>query len=79
MKSEPANIPTLDISAPEGTRVQFLNMGGAEWDRVHARKHLNTADTYTVKKINISGWSSNVELEGLPVITFNTVMFKEVS
>ncbi len=69
----------MNIYSAPGTKVRFLNKNGYEYDLEHARKYLNTNRIYTVRNIDVGGWSSTVYLEEVPGEYFNTVCFKEVS
>ena len=66
----------MDIYSKLGTKVRFENPdAGYEPDRDLAKKHLSFGGTYTVKHIDIKGFSSRVTLDEFPGIRFNTVLF----
>ncbi|MFD2658561.1 hypothetical protein [Gracilibacillus thailandensis] len=63
---------------PTGRKVRFLNENGYEFDKEHARKHINEGDILTVKEIYVGRSSSEVEFEEIPNQKFNTVMFEDI-
>ncbi len=70
----------MNIYTEPGSMVKFTGKGGYVSDRELGNKHLDTETIYTVSRIVINGWSSEVylELEGLEKIGFNTVMFENI-
>ena len=68
---------TMDIYSKPGTKVIYLGENGYEADRAKANKYLEVGKEYTVRSIDVGGFMSQVELEEVVGITFNTVMFDE--
>lgn len=54
----------------------YLYFWGA--DRGNAKECLVVGKQYTVEKVEIHSWHTNVFLEGYPGIPFNSVQFKNV-
>lgn len=67
----------MDIYAPVGTKVRFLNENGYDFELEHAKKVFDVNKTYTVKDITIYSSSSDVVFEEVDG-EWNTVMFTEV-
>ncbi|MBM7598275.1 hypothetical protein JOC34_000632 [Virgibacillus halotolerans] len=66
--------------SPQGRKVRFRNKGGWESDTEYAHKYLiNEGDILTVEEIYVGRSSSEAEFKEHPNITFNTVMFEDVS
>lgn len=68
---------SMDIYSKPGTKIVFTGENGSDWDKEHAFKHLEVGKEYTVKSIEVGGWSSLLELEEVPGVRFNTVHFIE--
>jgi hypothetical protein len=68
----------MDIYAPTGTKVRFINANGYDHERKAAASILDTAKTYTVASTNVRQSSSSVYLQEIPTRSFNTVMFETV-
>ncbi|UMO76033.1 hypothetical protein [Planktothrix phage Pra-JY27] len=68
----------MDICAKPGTKVRFINANGLREDRDKARFYLTENEVYTVNRIAIGPWRSEVFLEEVLGQGFNTVMFEEV-
>lgn len=67
----------MRLTSRPGDKVRFLNENGLDAERVHASRVLDSATAYTVKSLNIGGFSSTVELDEVPG-RFNTVMFANI-
>lgn len=67
----------MNIYAPKGTKVRFLNFNGQEWERQKAATVFDTEKEYTVERIDVGGFSSDVYFEEVAG-PWNTVMFLEV-
>jgi hypothetical protein len=64
------------IYCEKGDRIVFINYNGSEYDLKKAQQYLNEGQYYTVNKIDIGSWCSDIYLEEFPDINFNSVMFK---
>ncbi len=69
---------SMRLNAPKGQRVQFNGANGYDSDLTHAKRYLNTSDTYTVLSTEVGKSMSYVILEEFPDHRFNTVMFIEI-
>lgn len=68
--------PTMDINSEPGTKVIFKYPdNGRKYDSELACKELLYRGVYTVKRIDVGGFCSYVELIEKPGIEFNTVHF----
>ena len=68
----------MDIYSPPGTKVIFAHPdSGTTYDQEKSQKHLTEEIVYTVKKTEVQSFKSDVILEEIPGIKFNTVMFSE--
>lgn len=70
---------TMNIAAQKGDKViySFPNNGYIS-DQSICAKHLILGNEYTIEKIDIDGFSTDVYLKELPNICFNSVMFRDV-
>lgn len=67
----------MNILSRPGTKVVFENpQNGHPEDRELAREYLEVGHTYTVEKMKVDRWHSEVFLEEIPGIAFNTVLFE---
>lgn len=68
--------PTMDIRSEPGTKVVFAYPNnGYPADGESAAEHLTEGAEYTVKICAIHDWKTRVELEEVPGVQFNSVMF----
>lgn len=67
------------LYAPPGTKVRYLDENGYDSDKVNA-KHLGLVKgcLYTLVKINIGSFCSNIYLQEFPQYPFNSVMFESM-
>ncbi|QQG45964.1 MAG: hypothetical protein HYY55_03210 [Candidatus Niyogibacteria bacterium] len=71
--------PSMDLDTKPGEKVLFDKPNsGYEHDSATARKHLNIGDTYTVERVEVADWSSEVFLKEVPDVGFNTTHFQNV-
>ena len=68
----------MDIYAKQGTKIKYTGKGGYDSDKEYANKHLSVNEVYTVCYIDVGGWRTEVYLEELPNLCFNSVHFEEV-
>jgi hypothetical protein len=69
----------MNIYAKKGDKVKFLNKNGHDHQPPNAVKAgLIEGEFYTVKSVDVGGYSSTVLLEEFPLLWFNTVMFDDV-
>lgn len=61
-----------------GDSVRFLPNGGRESEHRLAETMLIIGEVYTVKRLKVYGWSSDVILKEFPGKEFNTCMFENV-
>lgn len=71
-------VETMNIYAPKGTKVKYINRNGYDLHREWANKFLNENQVYTVDFTDVGGWKTYVYLEEVPDKGFNSVMFVEV-
>jgi len=69
----------LDIYALPGTKVVFLGKGGWPGEAETASRLLETNKIYTVYKIDVECFHSDVWLEEVPDRYFNSVLFTQVA
>ena len=67
----------MKLDTKPGEKVRFLNEGGYGHERLDAESRMTTGKVYTVERIQVGGWHSVVQLEGV-VGWHNTVMFVNV-
>lgn len=78
IEAERPQSESMDIYSEIGTRIVYMGKGGWPGQTDEANKCLSIGGTYTVNDINVSGFSSKVELLEVPNKRFNTVMFRNV-
>ena len=70
---------TMDINTPIGSKVRFSFLeNGIASDVETAKKYLKENEIYTIKKIYIGGWRTDIILEEFPGIEFNSVQFENI-
>ena len=67
----------MNIYAPKGTKVRFLNFNGQDWEREKAATVFDTEKEYTVDHTDVGNWSTDVYFEEVAG-PWNSVMFLEV-
>lgn len=67
---------SMDIYSPVGARIVFMGRNGRDAELESAKQSLVIGGTYTVARIGVEDWSSDVELLEAPGRYFNTVMFR---
>lgn len=68
----------MNIHAKRGTKVVFAHpSSGYRCHQKAAEKHLVEGVTYTVETTVVGGWHTDVYLQEVPDIGFNSVMFDE--
>jgi len=65
----------MPLDAQPGTKAIYTGHNGTDADQRYADKHLTAGENYTVRRIDVGGWSSKVELEERPGLAFNAVHF----
>ena len=69
----------MDIHAEPGTKVIFSNPdAGYEKHQELAKRYLRVMVKYTVERTEVGRWHTNVYLEEVPGVAFNSVMFDDV-
>lgn len=69
----------MDIYSKPGTPVKFVNPTfGYEYHQETARKHLKVGNIYTVKETVVDSWHTDVYLEEVPGVPFNSVLFDNI-
>lgn len=68
----------MNIYTEKGVKIVYLGTGGYDSDKEHANKYLKVGEIYTVISIDVYDWSSEVCLEEVPNVYFNTVHFEDV-
>jgi hypothetical protein len=66
--------PSVDITAPPGTRIVFHGNGGYPAEREAALSLLKVGETYTLAGSSIGNWQSTFFLEGYKG-GFNSCLF----
>lgn len=69
---------SIDIYSPPGTKVGFLGRNGMPGELKHAKNVLKRYKVYTISRIDVGDWNSEVFLEEVPGESFNSVMFGAV-
>lgn len=70
---------TMDINTPIGSKVRFSFLeNGNCYDVEKAKKYLKKNEIYTIKKIYISSWRTDIILKEFPGIEFNSVQFENI-
>jgi|GEM_PF-3177675 len=69
----------MHLYTAPGEKVVFLDDGGTQHDRDVAQKYLAEGDEYTVEKLSVDRWNSQLYLKEFPGVSFNTVMFANVN
>jgi len=68
----------MNIYAKQGSKVIFSNPNaGYDFDQQRAGEHLEVGKVYTVRRTEVQDSSSQVFLEEVPAIGFNTVLFTD--
>lgn len=65
----------VDIYAPPGTIVYYLDENGYEADREYARKFLQKGQELTIYHSKIGNWRTDLEFVECPNVWFNSAMF----
>lgn len=74
-----AGMRTMDIfKAKDGSKVRFLNKNGYEFERNKAAEFLVEGQVYTVDRVEIHNWHTDVWLKEVPGFRFNSVHFDDV-
>lgn len=69
---------TLNIHAHRGTKVVFSHPdAGYPHDQETARKHLKVGKKYTIKRTKVHSFHTDVFLQEVPEVSFNSVHFTE--
>lgn len=67
----------MNIYAPSGHKVQFLDRNGYEHELTEARNVFVKGQTLTVQKTNVGSFRTGVEFQEYPGKWFNSVMFED--
>jgi hypothetical protein len=65
----------MAINSAPGTKVLFDNEGGTSWDKGKSLHSLTLGMEYTVKKTHMDSFRTEVELEEVPHVKFNSCQF----
>src|SRR6185312_10610801 len=69
----------MDIYAQPGTKVIFDNpKNGYAYDQADCRKHLTVGQIYTVERTDVHSAYTDVWLQEVPGVSFNSVMFSDM-
>jgi len=64
----------------EGDKVVYANPShGLSGHQEDCTRHLEAGRTYTITRVDMYDWHTDIFLEGFPGIKFNSVMFTEVN
>ena len=70
---------TMDIYSKPGTKVRFAYPdAGYPHHQADARKHLEEGYGYTVERTEVESCHTDVYLQEIPSVAFNSVMFAPV-
>lgn len=68
----------MNIYALRGHKVRCKNLtGGYDSEEDLAKRHLEIGKEYTIEKTVVDNWSTDVWLEEIPDIRFNSVFFED--
>lgn len=68
----------MNIYARRGSKIVFKNVNaGRDYDQEKAREHLVVGQVYTVEFTEVGGWHTNVYLQEIPNVAFNSVLFED--
>lgn len=69
----------MDNNAPKGTKVVYAYLNaGWDTDIKKARENLQLNETYTVERTVEHGWHTEVYLQEVPGLYFNSVQFMQI-
>ncbi|MHC1778290.1 MAG: hypothetical protein AB9834_23015 [Lentimicrobium sp.] len=69
----------MNIFALKGHKVKCININtGYEYERELARQYLTIGNSYTLDYTNVGGSWTNVYLQEIPDVAFNSVFFTDV-
>lgn len=69
---------TMNIYAKYGDQVVFLHPNnGYSYDERNAKKHLKVGQVYTVDRTEVGGPHTDVYLQEIPSVAFNSVHFED--
>jgi hypothetical protein len=69
----------MNIWTKKGSKIRFTNPNvGYDYDIKNAKKYLKLKKYYIIKRISVGQSRTEVELEGIPDIRFNAIMFSNV-
>lgn len=67
---------SMDIAANPGTPITYAHpKAGRTDDQELAKKHLTLGQTYRVASTDVGAWRTDVYLEEVPHVAFNSVLF----
>lgn len=70
----------MNIHAKKGSKVvvtEKTKNSGYSIDAERVAKHLEVGKPYTVDRTDVSGWRTDVYLEEVPGVSFNSVNFED--
>jgi hypothetical protein len=68
----------MNIWSPEGSKIKFTNPTAAMDEGRHAQKYLKLNEVYTIQNIEVGDSFTDVWLEELPELAFNSCHFENV-
>lgn len=70
----------MNIYALKGHKVCVVTLdAGQDHHKQTAKQHLELSKEYTVERTEVGSWHTNVYLQEIPDIAFNSVLFEDVS
>ena len=67
---------SMDIHSPKGTKVIYDQLNaGYDHDQETCREHLEFGKTYTVEYTEVHSWHTQVWLQEVPDVPFNSAVF----
>ena len=71
---------SMEIKGSEGRKIAFKHPNaGYKYDQDLAKEHLELDKVYTIRRLEVHSWSSQVWLEDISGdVSFNTVLFDDV-
>lgn len=68
------------FNASAGSKITFAHPEkGSTYEREKTAKHLKVGETYTINKIYIGGFNTDIYLDEVPDVKFNSVMFDDAA
>lgn len=76
------NLPSMKLYAEKGHKVcvtEHSIKNGHDFDKEQVKKYLKVGQFYTIEKMDVYDFNSNVVLEEFPELIFNSVNFIDIN